>query len=48
MSKKPGHETLDPQIDVKKNENKCVVYAAVFGEELQDRIVFSQQRRYNG
>ena len=48
MSKITGHEALDPQIDVKKNENKCVVYAAVFGEELQDRIVFSQQRRYNG
>jgi putative transcriptional regulator len=24
------------------------VYAAVFGEELQQCIVFSQQRRYNG
>jgi hypothetical protein len=24
------------------------VYAAVFGEKLQDCIVFSQQRRYNG
>ena len=45
---KPGHETLDPQIDVKKNKNKCVVYAAVFGEELQQCIVFSQQRWYNG
>jgi hypothetical protein len=48
MSKKPGHEALDTQIDVKKNENKCVVYAAVFRKELQDCIVFSQQRQYNG
>jgi len=42
-----GHEALDTQIDVGKKENKCVVYAAVFGEELQQCIVFSQRRRYN-
>ena len=29
------------------SKDKCVVYAAVFGEELQQCIVFSQRRRYN-
>ena len=43
-----GGNARDTQIDVKKIENKCVVYAAVFGGELQDSIVFSQQGRYNG
>ena len=48
MSKVAGHEALDTQIDVGLKEKKCVVYAVVFGVELQQCIVFSQRRRYNG
>ena len=39
---KPKHEALDTQIDVGLKEKKCVVYAVVFGVELQQCIVSSQ------